>query len=121
MKDLYFYFLGFLQEFNAIILEFKKNYTHLKDIHFEILFYGENEQRENIFILGNLSNLPKLKEEIEISMNSNRFIRMGFIATDYISIIKHYVFGTQGRPTKSEANPSAPSANINDFKYLKDY
>lgn len=54
-------------------------------------------------------------------MNSNRFIRMGFIATDYISIIKHYVFGTQGKPTKSEANPSTPSANINDFKYLKDY
>lgn len=46
---------------------------------------------------------------------------MGFIATDYISIIKHYIFGAQARPTKSDAQTSSPTFNINDFKYFKDY
>ncbi len=52
-------------------------------------------------------------------LSGSRYIKIGFIATDYISIIRHYVSYAQGKPTRSD--PSLPTFNINDFKFFKDY
>ncbi len=46
---------------------------------------------------------------------------MSFIATDYISIIKHYLTGSNQKATKSDASLPPITFNINDFKYFKDY
>ena len=89
LKDKTFYFRHFLQQFVSIIKFYQRAQSNVNLLKFQILFYGKNQQNQYIFVEGDIGNIQTFNNELEKVMKEHQFSKIGFLSSDFMSVIKN--------------------------------